>query len=345
MTEWPDQPRLEAALRRTGDEVVIDENHRRAVLAQLLKTEPKRSFWAKWARWLAGWCRVCLRRPALVAAAAGAAVVIGAVWLLTSPPAISTYAGQVDETTDPVPPPVEPRATEAASPSELTRKTLCQEWPAETTQLEFAVSSQVDETTDPVAIGVELGDGRLLRVGAATYIIEFGDDADWRRGRYLGVVDDGSTNVAFRVPAVSDVDQALSLVDTMVDATCTATTVVVVPLDVVPLGQRLSCRTVAETRTYAAVALIGADEPPQGCVGTVPTVVVGSGISARLSGWQTAYGCEGPLTEPLGDQVTVSTFDQCNHRLVVIDLNRPMADLWIDPELGALVIDRLLEGR
>ncbi len=341
MSEWPEQPRLRDALARLADDVELDDGHRQGILSQLLlastSTEQRHRRWHRRLTVLRinQWLRpVAVAAAAVVVAIGGAAAVV-ALLADDATVAVETVA---ESPTGSAPRPDQNGVNSASTsgnstPPPLRRADLCQQQAPGPLEGEVVVPAQSGEVT----LGVQTASGSITNVPSIS-LVDFVDATDWEDGRHLQT---SRKWLAFRSPRVDSIETATSVIDAVLREGCHSAVFVSVSPTTVPEATSLSCRSPETGRTLTGLLLIDPAGPPVSCEGTLPTMVVGRELSTEVNAWAEAYGCTGRSSEPLDERASYVTFDECRHLLAIVDLQRPVDDLWTDPSLTSAILEQL----
>lgn len=351
MGEWPDHPRLTDALRRLADDAETSEDHRQAVLARLLQDSPTTSERTR----RRGRTRPKMistarpRPPIAVVAIAAAVVVSGLAFANLSRPAIETTieaTGSAGATSQPIAAPEDSDSATTQvpdqSPPELIPANSCKPRPADFSETEFLVT--IDDQRS-ITVGAQVVKGTGMAPGALG-LIDFGDTPDWRTGRQLDVLDLSLVWTAYRVPDVADATTAMEVINKILANTCQSAVFAALPPNMAPAGTAVSCRILERGPTLNGVLLIEPEQPPATCPGLTPTLVARSNLREdAIDAWASAYGCLGSSREQLVGDATIVTFADCRHRVALVDLQRPIEDLWTDTGLARTIVTQLLQLR
>lgn len=354
MSEWPEQKRLTNALNRMADSAKVDGPHRQAVMVKMLETQPVAAnrITGQFSRLKLLATRTNLRFASVATAATMIVAAVGGVTIAgrqlspseTRVEAMQATEGSQSAGSEPDAEQGDRRAT-APRPTvqapKLTQATLCDEQSPGPLETEFVVAPAGH---DEVTIGVQATDGRVVRFGAVSFI-DFGSSSDWVSGRQLDVLGTSEVSLAYRLPALPNLERALATMDSIVNSACHASLFASVQLESMPGTAAIACVQGETGRTISGVLLIGPGRSPATCPGSTPTQVVTTGFDEETSGWSASHRCEGPARRPLTTGATLITFNNCQKPLAIVDLKRPIDDLWVDPDLAGAVANALLKLR
>lgn len=358
MTEWPDHPRLADALRRLADDVDTPEDHRQAVLARLLQHSPEAPKTARREQSRPRITRSIWPSPSVAAVAVAAAVVLSGLVIANrirptteatieaGDPETTVTSVTIDDDASPTTAAPEDNGSAATpapgqSPPELIPANSCKSGAANPP--EFLLTTDDGRS---LTIGVETIKGVGMAPGGLGFI-DFGNDPDWRTGRKLDVLGPSRAWLTYRVPGIDDVNTTLEVIDDILANICQSAMFAAVPPNMKPAGTAVSCRTLEAGKTLNGVLLIAPAQPPTTCAGSTPTLIARTGLGEgdTIDAWASAYGCRHSSSDPLIDGATIVTFADCRHALALVDLQRPIEDLWTDPDLAGAIVDQLLQLR